>query len=100
MLLKRKFRPLLRALGIHLPRGNGFHAFRHANSTLMSSFGASLKLRQQRLGHADGSPVTGTASIEINSKDCGVLSYKTCKWRKAWVEALSTRQNCFSPGFI
>jgi integrase len=64
MLLKRKFRPLLRALGIHVPRGNGFHAFRHANSTLMSSFGASLKLRQQRLGHADGSLVTETSPID------------------------------------
>ena len=34
-------------------RGNGFHAFRHANATLMNSFGASQKLRQQRLGHAE-----------------------------------------------
>jgi len=28
LLLERKFRPLLRPLGIHVPRGNGFHAFR------------------------------------------------------------------------
>jgi integrase len=55
LLLKRKFKPLLRALGIQVPHGNGFHAFRHANATLMNSFGASQKLRQQRLGHADGS---------------------------------------------
>jgi hypothetical protein len=27
---------------------------------MMSSFGAPLKLRQQRLGHVDGSPVTET----------------------------------------
>ena len=33
LLLKRKFKPLLRALGIQVPRGNGFHAFRHANAT-------------------------------------------------------------------
>src|SRR2546425_8576699 len=33
LLLKRKFRPLFRALGIHVPRGDGFHAFRHANAT-------------------------------------------------------------------
>jgi integrase len=39
LLLKRKFKPLLRALGIQVPRGNGFHAFRHANATLMNSFG-------------------------------------------------------------
>jgi integrase len=65
LLLKRKFKPLLRALGIQVPRGNGFHAFRHANATLMNSFGASQKLRQQRLGHADGSPVTDTIYTHV-----------------------------------
>ncbi len=69
LLLKRKFRPLFRALGIHVPRSNGFHAFRHANATLMSSFGASQKLRQQRLGHADGSPVTETIYTHVISED-------------------------------
>lgn len=69
LLLKRKFRPLLRALGIHVPRGNGFHAFRHANATLMSSSGASQKLRQQRLGHADGSPITETIYTHVISED-------------------------------
>jgi integrase len=60
---------MLRALGIQVPRGNGFHAFRHANATLMSSFGASQKLRQQRLGHADGSPVTETIYTHVISED-------------------------------
>jgi len=69
MLLKRRFRPLLRSLGIQVPRGNGFHAFRHANATLMNSFGASQKLRQQRLGHADGSPVTETIYTHVISED-------------------------------
>src|ERR1700694_5038608 len=69
LLLKRKFRPLLRALGIQVPRGNGVHAFRHANATLMNSFGASQKLRQQRLGHADGSPVTDTIYTHVISED-------------------------------
>ena len=69
MVLKRKLRPLCRKLNITLPRGNGFHAFRHANATLMSSFGASLKLRQQRLGHADGSPVTETIYTHVISED-------------------------------
>jgi integrase len=69
LLLKRKFRPLLRALGIQVPRGNGFQAFRHANATLMSSFGASQKLRQQRLGHADGSSVTETIYTHVISED-------------------------------
>jgi integrase len=69
LLLKQKFRPLLRALAIQVPRGNGFHSFRHANATLMSSFGASQKLRQQRLGHADGSPVTETIYTHVISED-------------------------------
>src|SRR6267154_724642 len=69
MLLKRRFRLLLRSLGIQVPRGNGFHAFRHANATLMNSFGASQKLRQQRLGHADGSPVTETIYTYVISED-------------------------------
>jgi integrase len=69
LLLKRKFRPLLRAVAIQVPRGNGFHSFRHANATLMSSFGASQKLRQQRLGHADGSPVTETIYTHVISED-------------------------------
>ena len=69
MFLKRKFRPFLRALGIQVPCGNGFHAFRHANATLMNSFGASQKLRQQRLGHADGSPVTETIYTHVISED-------------------------------
>jgi integrase len=66
LLLKRKFRPLLRAVGIQVPRGNGF---RHANATLMNSFGASQKLRQQRLGHADGSPVTDSIYTHVISGD-------------------------------
>ncbi|MGA8012204.1 MAG: site-specific integrase [Candidatus Acidiferrales bacterium] len=69
LLLKRKFRPLLRSLGIVVPRGNGFHSFRHANATLMNSFGASHKLRQQRLGHAAGSPVTEAIYTHVISED-------------------------------
>src|SRR5260370_732283 len=66
---KRKFRPLLRAFGIQVPRGNGFHAFGHANATLMNSFEASQKLRQQRLGHADGSAVADTIYTHVISED-------------------------------
>jgi integrase len=69
LLLKRKLRPFLDKLGIKLPKGNGFHAFRHANATLMSSFGAPLKLRQQRLGHVDGSPVTESIYTHVVSED-------------------------------
>ncbi len=69
LLLRRKFRPLLRALGIEVPRGNGFHSFRHANASLMNSFGASHKLRQQRLGHAAGSPITEAIYTHVISED-------------------------------
>jgi len=68
-LLKRKFKPLLNALGIKLPRGDGFCIFRHGNATLMSSFGASQKLRQERLGHADGSPITESVYTHVISED-------------------------------
>ena len=53
LLLKRKFKPLLVKLGIQVPRGNGFHAFRHANATMMDRLGTPLKVRQERLGHSD-----------------------------------------------
>jgi integrase len=62
-------KPLLQALGVQVPHGNGFHACRHANATLMSSFGASQKLRHQRLGHADGSPITETIYTHVISGD-------------------------------
>ena len=53
LLLKRKFKPLLAKLGIRIPRGNGFHAFRHANAKMMDRLGTLLKVRQERLGHSD-----------------------------------------------
>ena len=69
LLLKRRFKPLLRALGINVPRGDGFYILRHGNATLMSSFGAPQKLRQERLGHADGSPVAGSVYTHVISED-------------------------------
>ena len=53
LLLKRRFKPLLEKLGIRVPKGNGFHAFRHANATMMDRLGTPLKVRQERLGHSD-----------------------------------------------
>jgi len=49
-LRKRYFYPLLKKLGI--PQA-GLHAFRHGNSSIMDSLSTPLKLRQDRLGHAD-----------------------------------------------
>jgi integrase len=53
MVRKRHFLPLLKALNIQVPKGTGFHAFRHANAALMDSFGVPMKVRQERLGHSD-----------------------------------------------
>lgn len=56
---KRRFRSLLKALNIQVPRGNGFHAFRHSNAALMDSFNVPMKVRQERLGHSDPSITLG-----------------------------------------
>jgi integrase len=53
MLRKRQFRSLLKELNIPIPKGNGFHAFRHANAALMDRLAVPMKVRQQRLGHSD-----------------------------------------------
>jgi hypothetical protein len=50
LVVRRKLRPLLRSLGI---QEAGLHAFRHANASLMDRLGTPLKVRQQRIGHAD-----------------------------------------------
>jgi integrase len=47
---KRKFHPLLRKLGI---QQCGFHAFRHANATLLDQINAPMAGRLNRLGHAE-----------------------------------------------
>jgi integrase len=56
---KRRFRSLLKALNIQIPKGNGFHAFRHANAVLMDRLSVPMKIRQQRLGHGDASVTLG-----------------------------------------
>lgn len=56
---KRRFRSLLKSLNIQIPKGNGFHAFRHANAVLMDRLSVPMKVRQQRLGHGDASVTLG-----------------------------------------
>ena len=68
LLLKRKFKPLLAKLVIRIPSGNGFHAFRHANATMMDRLGTPLKIRQERLGHSD-SRITQTIYTHVVSED-------------------------------
>jgi hypothetical protein len=41
---RERFKPLLAALGIKVPRGDGFYILRHRNATLMSSFGTPQKI--------------------------------------------------------
>lgn len=67
LLLKRYFRPLLAKLGIVVPHGNGFHALRHANSTLMDQFGTPLKVRQDRLGHMDSRMTLGVYTHVVSA---------------------------------
>lgn len=85
LVLKRRFRPLLRKLEIEVPRGNGFHALRHANSTLMDQVGVPLKVRQDRLGHVDARMTLGvyTHVAEEDAKraasELGRLVWD-CRW--------------------
>lgn len=53
LVLKRHFRPLLKRLGIAVPKGDGLHAFRHAVATEMDRRGVPLAVRTRRLGHSD-----------------------------------------------
>jgi len=68
MVLKRQLKPLLRMLNIAIPKGNGFHAFRHANASMMDRFGTPLKVRQERLGHND-SRITQNVYTHVYSAD-------------------------------
>lgn len=68
LVLKEHFHPLLRQLGIAVPPGTGFHAFRHANATMMDSLGAPDKVRQTRLGHSS-IDVTKNIYTHVTSQD-------------------------------
>lgn len=50
LIVKRKLRPILEAIGIERC---GLHAFRHGNATLLDQANVPMKVRQARLGHAD-----------------------------------------------
>jgi len=59
---------LLEKLGIRVPKGNGFHVFRHANATMMDRFGTPLKVLQERLGHSDPR-ITQAVYTHVASED-------------------------------
>ncbi len=93
LLLKRKFRPLLVALGIVVPAGNGFHALRHCNASLMNHFGASYKLRQQRLGHAAGSSITDLIYTHVVDEDAQRIAAKLGNAVWGTVPYVNVREN-------
>src|SRR5208337_3380303 len=54
-----KLKPLLERIGITETRRMGLHAFRHCNATELDRMGAPIKVRQDRLGHADSETTFG-----------------------------------------
>ena len=71
LLVKRKLRPLLNALGI---AGGGLHAFRHANSSFMDRLNAPLKVRLQRLGHSDPRLTLGVYTHVVSEDDMRIAA--------------------------
>ena len=69
---KRRFRSLVKALNIQIPKGNGFHAFRHANAVLMDRLSVPMKVRQQRLGHGDASITLGIYTHAVGEDSLAV----------------------------
>jgi integrase len=66
LLVKRKFRPMLRQLKI---QECGLHAFRHANASFMDELSVPMKVRQQRLGHSDPRLTMNTYTHMASSDD-------------------------------
>ena len=50
--------------GVTETRRMGLHAFRHCNATELDRMGAPIKVRQDRLGHADSETTFGYAHAE------------------------------------
>lgn len=74
LLLRRKFKPMLRALEIQVPSGAGFHAFRHFSASIMDRLNVPLKLRQQRLGHSDAAMTLGVYSHVAKEDDIRIAA--------------------------
>ena len=62
-LVKRQLKPLLEKLGLE----GGLHAFRHGNATAQDRLHTPMKVRQERLGHAE--PVTTMGYTHLVSED-------------------------------
>jgi integrase len=61
--VKRELKPLLEKLGLK----GGLHAFRHGNATAQDRLHTPMKVRQERLGHAE--PVTTMGYTHLVSED-------------------------------
>jgi integrase len=66
LIVKRKLHPLCAKLGI-APRG--LHAFRHGHVTLLDQMDVPLKVRQQRIGHANINLTLDTYTHAITSDE-------------------------------
>ena len=53
--VKRHLAPVIRKLGLV----GGCHGFRHGNASMLDHLGAPMKVRQDRLGHADPKTTMG-----------------------------------------
>jgi integrase len=54
-----QLKPLLERVGITHTHRMGVHAFRHGNASALDSIGAPMRVRMDRLGHADVSTTFG-----------------------------------------
>jgi integrase len=54
-----QLKPLLESVGVTETRRLGLHAFRHCNATELDRMSAPIKVRQDRLGHADSETTFG-----------------------------------------
>jgi len=59
-----QLKPLLERIGVTKTRRMGLHAFRHCNATELDRMGAPIKVRQDRLGHADSETTFGYTHAE------------------------------------
>ena len=59
-----QLKPLLERIGVAETRRMGLHAFRHCNATELDRMGAPIKVRQDRLGHADSQTTFGYTHAE------------------------------------
>ena len=58
-------KPLLKAIGIVDMKHMGLHAFRHCNASALDSLGAPMRIRMDRLGHAQQETTMGYSHSNI-----------------------------------